>query len=170
MSEKLPSVNDIIATPCGGSWETKSGGTLNVLYKIDFAIVQKLLTYDDAELAVTNQDIRGLRSYRVRSVPGGAIGANEWHKIRNELVFASEGSFLWSCEDTYGEVREFTLDGSSAVYTPHHILHRYKSLEGGSTISVLANTLFDPNDPSTHDSYSLGQFRQAQQENASRPV
>lgn len=164
MSEKLPSVNDIIVTQCGGAWETKSGGILNVLYKIDYSIVEKLLTYDEAELSVPDQDIRGLRSYRVHSVPKGAIGANEWHKIRNELVFAPEGSFLWTCEDTYGDTREFTLDGNSAVFTPHHILHRYESLKDGSTISVLANTLFDPNDPSTHDSYSLEIFRKIQQE------
>lgn len=154
----LPSVNEIIVTKAGGDWPTKSGGFLNVLYKLDWTIVNKLLAYDEDELKKIPVDIRGLRSYRVTDIPQGTIGANEWHKVRNEVVFVLKGRIKWTCTDTYGESKEFILDGSQAVFTPHHILHTYEALEDDSTISVLANTLFDPSDPSTFDTFTRNEF------------
>lgn len=154
----LPSVSEIIVTEAGGNWPTKSGGFLNVLYKLDWTIVNKLLAYDEDELKEILVDIRGLRSYRVTNIPQGTLGANEWHKVRNEVVFVLKGRIKWTCTDTYGESKEFILDGSQAVFTPHHILHTYEALEDDSTISVLANTLFDPGDPSTFDTYTKDEF------------
>ncbi len=154
----LPSVNEIIVTEAGGDWPTKSGGFLNVLYKLDWTIVNRLLAYDEDELKEIPVDIRGLRSYRVTNIPQGTLGANEWHKVRNEVVFALKGRIKWTCTDTYGESKEFILDGSQAVFTPHHILHTYEALEEDSTISVLANTLFDPSDPNTFDTYTKDEF------------
>ena len=150
---KYPSIHDIVVTSCGGEWDTKSGGILNVLYKIDFELVQRLLTYDANELATIPIDIRGLRSYRVHSIDKGSIGANEWHKIRNELVFALAGSFKWTCQDVYGGQIELIVDGNTAVFTPNHILHTYEALEDGTSIAVVANTLFYPDHPETHDTF-----------------
>lgn len=165
----LPKVNEIIVTEAGGEWVTKSGGLLNVLFKLDYSLVERLLTYDSKELATIPQDIRGLRSYRVKQIPLGAIGANEWHKVRNEVVFAPQGRIKWTCQDAYGGVSEYILDGTQVVFTPHHILHRYESLDNNSSIAVLANTLFDPNDPATQDSYSQEQFTQLQQTQRNLP-
>ena len=154
----FPSVNEVIATEAGGNWPTKSGGFLNVLFKLDWSTVNKMLTYDEDELRKLPIDIRGLRSYRVEDIPKGALGANEWHKIRNEVVFILKGRIKWTCTDTYGESKEFILDGSQAVFTPHHILHTYEAIEEDSSISVLANTLFDPSDPRTFDTYPKDDF------------
>lgn len=155
---KLPSVNDIKVLKTEGEWPAKSGGVLSVLYKLDFDIVTYLMTYDPEELANIPTDIRGLRSYTVRDIMKGSVGANEWHKVRNEVVFCTRGSFRWACTDTYGDTKEIIIDKDTAVVTPHHILHTYVALEDNSTIAVLANTLFYPDDPLTHDTYPAADF------------
>lgn len=153
-----PKVEEIITFEAGGNWPTKSGGQLSVLFKLDYDIVHRFLSYDDAELSKLPVDIRGLRSYRVENIPKGAIGANEWHAVRNELVFVLKGSIRWDCTDLYGGERSFVIDGSQAVFTPHHIMHRYTALEDNTTVGVLANTLFIPEQSSTHDSYPSESF------------
>ena len=154
----LPSVNDIIVIDTSGEWPTKSGGVLSVLHKIDYSLVEKFLHYDSAELSAVLADIRGLRAYKVSDIPKGSVGANEWHKIRNEIVCCIAGTFTWVCKDVYGNEKTFTLDKNCAIYTPHHILHTYTALEDAGCISVLANTLFDPKKPATHDTYSANDF------------
>ena len=154
----LPSVNDIQVISLDGTWPTKSGGMLRVLYKIDYGMVQQFLDYNQTELDKIPVDIRGLRSYVVSGIAKGSVGANEWHKVRNELCYCLKGSFTWSCLDTYGNKREFIIDENTAILTPHHILHTYTSLEDDSSISVLANTLFFPENPTTHDTYSADEF------------
>lgn len=154
----LPSVNDIIVIKSEGEWPTKSGGILSVLYRIDFSLLENFLTYDPNELKNIPVDIRGLRSYRVEAIPKGAVGANEWHKIRNEIVYCLNGSFKWVCKDTHGKERSFIIDKNCAIFTPHHILHTYTSLQENSCISVLANTLFVPDNPKTHDTYTAADF------------
>lgn len=156
--QKLPSVEDIMVIKTTGEWQTKSGGTLSVLYKIDHSTLEKFLTYDERELAKLPVDIRGLRSYKVTHIPLGSVGANEWHRIRNEVVFALKGSFRWVCSDTYGDTKEFLLDANTTVFTPHHILHTYTALEENSAIGALANTLFMAEQPYTHDTYSAADF------------
>ncbi|MGB4762500.1 MAG: hypothetical protein WBP12_04065 [Candidatus Saccharimonas sp.] len=156
--EKLPSIEDIKVFNTEGSWSTKSGGSLSVLYKLGYDTVQAFLTYDQKELDEVGVDIRGLRSYVVENIPKGSVGANEWHRIRNEICFSINGSFRWLCRDVYGNEREFIVDKNSAILTPHHILHTYTALEDNTSISVLANTLFTPDIPSTHDTYPAATF------------
>lgn len=161
MVQKIPSIDDVWVIETNGEWPTKSGGNLSILLRIDFALVESFLTYDPDELKNVTFDIRGLRSYMVKNVPKGSIGANEWHKIRNEIVYCLEGSFDWECKDVYGNYKKFTLDKNSAIMTPHHILHTYTALEDNSCIAVLANTLFLPNKPETHDTYRVADFPSA---------
>jgi len=155
---KLPSINDILVISTDREWQTKSGGTLSVLYKIGHDVLTNFLSYDEQELSKLSTDIRGLRSYMVEHIPVGSIGANEWHRVRNEIVFALKGSFSWTCTDSYGQTQEFTLDKSTAILTPHHLLHTYVALENDSTIGALANTIFFPDNPDTHDTYSAAEF------------
>ena len=155
---KYPTVDDIKSVNCAGSWAAKSGGQLEVLFKFPYQILQAFTAYDEGELRRINQDIRGLRSYRVSGISRGAIGANEWHKVRNEIVYALKGSFKWTCIDAYSNTKEFILDKDTAVFTPSYILHTYEALEDDSTIAVVANTLFDPDDSSTHDTYTADTF------------
>ncbi len=157
MRDKYPSVNDIVTIECPGLWQTKSGGILEVLFKLDYDLVMKFLDYDSLEFTKLPH-LRGLRSYTVHDVPKDSIGAREWHKARNEIAFALNGTFQWRCEDIYGGKKEFILDGSHAVFTPHGLMHAYTALIDRSAIGVLANTLFDPEDQSTHDTYSYEEF------------
>lgn len=156
---KVPTINDIKLFECNGTWPTKSGGKLDVLFKIDYQLVQIFLTYSTNELSKVGRDIRGLRSYNISGISKGAVGANEWHKIRNEIVYVTKGSILWSCKDTLGLKVDYVIKPGVFIFTPHHILHTYKSLEDDTTVCVLANTLFYPSDPATHDTYPASLFK-----------
>ncbi len=158
-----PSVDDIQVMPAAGPWPTKSGGELMVTMKMPLQDVQeKYLAYDQAELDPLPQDIRGLRIYTVRKLPQERIGGMEWHRVREEMIFVLEGSVLWECEDLYGNKRSYTLDGGAGIWMPPFILHTYTVLAEGSGLLVMANTLFIPDDPATHDTYSLEAFKELQ--------
>ena len=148
--------------PIAGSWDTKSGGKLKVLFGIDMPTLQeKYLQFGD-KTNPEDTDTRGLRAYMVSNIPKNSIGAMEWHKNRNELVFALSGKVEWKCEDTQGSVETFTLDESNGVWNPPYILHTYRALDDNCTLLVIANTLFIPDNPETHDSYSQDSFRELQ--------
>ena len=156
-------VNDVKVVERKGPWNTKSGGQLNVLFAINYAEIQAgFFSYDKDELAAIPQDVRGLRSYQVSDIPQNSIGANEWHKLRQELVFAIEGSVRWTCEDIQGGKKAITLDDKYGVWVPPYILHTYEALTTKTNLLVIANTLFLPDDPTTHDTYSSNDFRNLQ--------
>lgn len=71
------------------------------------------------------------------------------------------GAALWQTVDFNGNEREFVLDGKTAIIQPPGILHTYTALEDGTRLQVICNTLFDPNDPRTHDSYTQDDFYNA---------
>jgi quercetin dioxygenase-like cupin family protein len=158
-SFSTPTIDDVRLLQRNVTWPTKSNGELSVLFGINFTdLDEKYLHYEKTELARVPRDIRGLRSYTVTGLKKQSIGANEWHRIRNELVFVTRGRVKWSCEDVFGNKLEYELDEKSGVWTPPFILHAYKALEDDSELLVIANTLFFPEDPLTHDTYDLKSF------------
>lgn len=159
---KLPTVEDIkqISTP--GRWHTKSDGILEVITRIDYGVLNTFLTYDEAALRAIDEDIRGLRLYHVKAISKGSIGANEWHKVRNELFTVLRGSVRWICTDHLGQTKSFIITPTTTILTPHHILHTYEALEDDTEVLVIANTLFTPEKPSTHDTYSAELFHEIQ--------
>lgn len=148
-----------------GPWKTKSEGQLNVLFGIQYEDLQSLyFNYEKLELDKILYDIRGLRSYRVDNLQAGVIGAHEWHRIRNELVFVIEGSVRWICEDIHGQKSEFILNKDRGIWVPPFILHTYESLEDETALLVVANTLYMPDDPTTHDTFSASDFTKLQKQ------
>ena len=161
MTNNYPTVDDISVFDVGNQeWDTKSGGQLSVLFRLDYNTLCNFLKYDTVELKQIPEDIRGLRSYVVKNIPEGTVGGDEWHKVRTELVYVLAGSIKWKCTDLYGNTKEVIIDTSTAVMTPHHILHTYEALVAGSIVSVLTNTLYIPENPSTHDTYPRAEFEQ----------
>lgn len=153
-------VDDVQIFETRGPWDTKSGGKLNVLFAMPLTTVQdRYLRYEKAELDLMPSDIRGLRAYTVRDLPNERIGGSEWHRIREEIVFVLEGSVLWMCEDILGNQRDIILDTGTGIWMPSFILHTYKVKKERSDLLVIANTLFVPDDPRTHDTYSAETFR-----------
>jgi dTDP-4-dehydrorhamnose 3,5-epimerase-like enzyme len=133
------------------------------LFGIDFnTLNENYFKYEKSEIERMPHEIRGLRSYSVSELEKDRIGANEWHRIRNELVFMTEGSAEWICEDLYGNKKIYNLSDAQGVWTPPFIMHTYKTTSEKNGILVIANTLFDPNNPKTHDSYSLADFLKLQ--------
>jgi quercetin dioxygenase-like cupin family protein len=165
----LRTVDEIRIIQGHGPWKTKSGGELNVVLAIPFGeLQQQYLHYEDAELARVPGDIRGIRVYTVTGVPKGKIGGTEWHRIREEMVFALQGSFRWECEDLLGNKRTFTLRPGTGIWMPPFVLHTYKAEEDESGLLVVANTLFVPDNPRTHDTYSAEAFRELQTATAAK--
>lgn len=157
-------VDDIQVIDSRGPWTTKSGGNLNVLFGLPQDQVTKFLDYNNPEFDFTEKssghNIRGLRSYMVSDIPKGSVGGKEWHKVRTEFVTAIGGLAVWQCVDFNGKEREFILDGKSSVLMPPGILHTYEALEDNTALQVIANTLFVPENPLTHDSYSIDTFNE----------
>lgn len=165
----VATITDITVLPSAGPWPTKSDGLLTVLFGLDFTtLTTKYLHYQKAELKAIGRDVRGLRSYSVKKLKNKTIGAQEWHRIRNELVFVVRGCIKWTCEDVYGQQQQYTIDQTTGVWTPPFILHTYEALQDDTEILVVANTLFFPDDASTYDTYSAIDFKllQAQYTNS----
>jgi hypothetical protein len=126
--QKFPTVKDVQIIERRGPWSTKSGGELNVLFGLPFdQLKDQYFDYETAELLKIHEDVRGLRAYFVSKLPKDAIGANEWHRIRNELVFALNGPVEWTFEDFYAEKETIVLDENNGVWIPNFILHSYKA-------------------------------------------
>lgn len=163
---ELPTSNveDIRLIETTGPWNAKSGGLLEVQFALDREATIAFLDYDNPEFDRVKEesgiDIRGSRSYTVRDIPEGSVGGNEWHKARTEYVSALAGRAVWECVDSSGQRREFELDGTNAIIQPPGILHTYRGLEDGTRLQVFCNTLYPPNEPSTHDTYSRDSFYQ----------
>jgi quercetin dioxygenase-like cupin family protein len=158
-AHSVATVEDVTFFKPRGPWKTKSDGELDVLFGIPFDLIQnKYFSYEQSELDELSQDIRGLRSYRVSKLKEGATGANEWHKLRNEIVIVSKGSITWTVEDVYGKTSKYTLDAGEAIWTPPYIMHTYTSLVAGTELVVLASTLFIPDDTTTHDTFGRESF------------
>lgn len=158
-SHAIPSINDVVTFAPRGPWTTKSNGELDVLFAIPFELIEgRYFSYDKAELEKLPEDIRGFRSYRVSKLQKGAEGANEWHRIRNEIVVTSKGSVSWTVEDMHGQIAEFTLATGESIWIPPYIIHTYNPLSDDTELTVLASTLFIPDNPATHDTFSRDSF------------
>ena len=144
-----------------GPWESKSGAQLSVVFAFSQSdLERKFFRYSDKELERIPKEfeIRGARLYCVAGIPRGSIGGTEFHRIREEMVFGFAGAVRWMCEDLSGAKREFVITKDIGIWMPPYVLHTYESLEDNSGLLVFANTLFDPDDSKTSDSYSAEEF------------
>jgi hypothetical protein len=146
-----------------GPWRSKTGGLLSVPFALSHAQAMDIFDYDHAELDRLPRDIRGLRMFVLEDMPAGGIGCGEFHRIRIEIVFTVKGRVRWICEDLYGGRKEFISSRDCILRVPPFILHTIESLEQDSSVVVIANTLFDADDPRTHDSYPATEFRALQE-------
>ncbi|MBW2990625.1 cupin domain-containing protein [Candidatus Woesearchaeota archaeon] len=145
-----------------GPWRTKSEGELNVLLKMPLQILSSYLSYDMNELANISEDIRGLRLYSVRKLKKGSRGGGEFHRIRKEIVIGMEGRVQYEFEDVYKNKRTALLLPDNGFFIPQFMMHSYEVIED-SGLLVVANTLFNPLNPATHDTYSAEIFQVLQQ-------
>lgn len=142
-----------------GPWVTKSKASLDVLAALSHEQTSQLFAYDEDELSAVDEDIRGLRVYRVSNLQTGAIGGNEWHRIKKELVFVTRGSIQWSLRDQNGETKECILTPNNcSLLIPPYILHTYEVLEDDSEIIVITNTLYNVDNSKTFDTYPIDTF------------
>lgn len=166
----FPRVQDIRVLPRHEKdpWRSKSGGVLKRPLAIPIFDLNVFFLYDEDELGHMPPEfnIKGMRMYEVDNMNPDPVklGGTEYHKIRQEIIFCQAGSVRWECEDLYGGKRVYVLDGVFGVWMPPYILHTYKVLQENSRLLIVANTLFDPDDSRTHDTYSLADFKGKQLE------
>ena len=162
--DNVPTLREARKLTTKGPWETKSGGELNVLLSFPINLIYAFLQYDKRELKNMPEgwDIRGFRKYSVRALPKGRVGGGEFHRIRREIIIGLEGEVNFELEDINGNVRNHIIDITSGTYIPPFILHSYEVLKENSGLLITCNTLFDPDNPRTHDTYSRETFRKLQ--------
>lgn len=153
-------VEDVELFTTRGPWETKSKGNLRVLFSFPYEEVLRYFSYDDKEVAPVQQDIRGLRAYTVEDLQKGVTGGIEFHKIRKEILIVLQGSVTLHLRDTSEATKEFLLSAHDGVYIPPYIVHTYTVEEDDTKLLAIANTLFDTEDKSTHDTFSLEEFQE----------
>lgn len=149
-----PTIDDVQELEIRGPWTTKSNADLRLLFGLGKKEMDSFFTYDETELNKLPQDVRGLRMYTVSGLKTGAKGANEWHRIKKELIFITRGSVHWLLTDAFGNTKEYTLTPENhGILIPPFVLHAYTALEDDSEIAVITNSLFIVDDPRTHDVY-----------------
>lgn len=158
----FPIIDQIRIFHAHGPWPTKSGGSLVVPFSLPIDATFNFFNYDPIEIARINYDIRGLRTYIVSGLPANQIGGTEFHRVRQEIVINTRGRSHWILEDLSGDSKEFDLSENDGVYIPPFMLHSYHALVNNTDLMVIANTLFDANNPQTSDTYSCEIFRQLQ--------
>jgi hypothetical protein len=138
--------------PLTGPWPTKSGGELSVLLNFN--------KQQTASFTGNTSDLGGLRIYRVTGLSKGATGANEWHKVRTEMAFVARGGVTWNI--THADGSQATLESdpyTQGVMIPPGTMHTYKVTQDDTELLIITNTVFDPDDTSTHDTYSHASFK-----------
>lgn len=159
---KYPTIDSVEVIESHGPWTTKSGGDLTVLFAAGPDKMQDhYFKYDGEDLA-QGPDIRGTRLYTITNLPIRSVGGMEWHKIRREMIFSIAGSVRWTVEDVRGAKKRVVVRAGTGIWLPPYILHKYETLENKSAMFVFANTLFDPANHETHDTYSHEAFRELQ--------
>jgi hypothetical protein len=155
LPHSIPTIEQIVSHRETGPWTTKSNAQLTVQMKMP---VGDYLSYDKDELARIPEDIRGIRIYSVLGMPEGSVGGKEFHRVRQEIIMVRAGTLKCVCEDLLGNKRVCLLGPGNGVQLTPFILHTLISVENGTDLLVLANTLFNPDDPRTHDTYSAEEF------------
>lgn len=150
----MNTVNDIREILVRGPWKTKSDGELSVLMAFSQGELESYFKYEGN----MEPDIRGLRIYMITGLKEGKRGGGGFHKIRQEIILCLHGLVKLEFRDLNGSEKMMMVDKSRGIYFPSHILHSYEVLKD-ATLLVIANTLFDPENPLTFDSFPMKEFK-----------
>jgi mannose-6-phosphate isomerase-like protein (cupin superfamily) len=155
-------VENVQLLKAAGPWRTKADAQLFVpivmSQKEVYAYVSK---FDKAQASTLVE--RGLRIYFVFGMCRGSVGGTEFHRIRKEFSFTIAGCMRWTCEDMYGASKSFDVSVGSGIYVPPTIMHTIEGVEETNSLMTIANTLYDPEDARTFDTYAMDIFREEQQ-------
>lgn len=151
---KLPTVEDVLAFESKlGPWTTKSGGELSVLFAYDEEILSRMFEVDQHERDLVPELELGIRSFQSTGLEVGSIGGKHFHRIKQEIIAFTKGAAEYVLEDVYGNKRTIIIDKKTpGLYIPPFIMHTYTTLEPAELIGV-SNTLYDADEPATHDTY-----------------
>lgn len=160
-NEDYPRVTSVRRLNGRGPWTTKSHGSLSVVFAFPRRqIMREFFTYDPVELDHVATDICGLRLYSISNLqPDAPMGGGEFHRLRQEFVWVVQGSVEWTCADLLQSKITWTLKPDQpGLWMPPFLMHSYRVLEPNTIMQFCCNTLFDPDDPATHDTYPESEF------------
>lgn len=151
---KPVTVNDVVVYRSDqGPWPTKSGGRMHVILAFPKAILEKMIHVDEHELQRTPKVQLGIRAFHTKGIAEGTVGGKHFHRIKQEVISLSSGKVEFLMEDVYGDIRKIVLDQHTrALLIPPFVMHTYTALDQSELIGV-SNTLYDHEDPETHDTY-----------------
>lgn len=163
MMPEYPMVKDALTFEAKGPWPTKADGELEVLFALPQTVAMDFLSWGDPKFNDLPGNLRGLRSYKVTDMPVGRTAGMEYHEVRREIMFGMSGRMQLQLEDVAGNIKIIELNPTVGVLIQPFILHTLKVDMNGSGFLVVCNTLFDPDDPATHDSFNMEAFRSLQE-------
>ena len=146
-----------------GPFPTKSHSTLNVAFALSqFETARFFNSSSPDEVRRLPGDPKGFRIYINDGIRKGRVGATEFHRVREEIVYCLLGEVFFTVEDVWGEKVSYVLSKGDGIWMPPFIYHRYEGVAEESWLMAVACTLFDPEDPATKDSYSFKKFKKLQ--------
>lgn len=154
-----PRVEDAVVYASNlGPWDTKSGGKMNIVFAFNEEILKNLSDVDQRELDLVPQLELGYRAFHSTGLAAGSIGGRHFHRIKQETIALPKGKVEFLLEDLYGGSRRVTLDKiNRSLFIPPFIMHTYTVIEEAELIGV-SNTLYDADNPATHDTYETDTF------------
>lgn len=162
--DKIPTYNPfsvddaVVYESDKGPWSTKSGGQMHVIMAFDEAILKLLLVTEPEELLYAPKVKLGFRAFHTKGIEAKTEGGKHYHRIKREFICASNGALEFLLEDVYGGKKIIILDQNTrALYIPPFVMHSYKVLKQAELIGI-SNTLYDHEDPETHDTYDRDAF------------
>ena len=158
LPKTVPHVDTLERSSSDGPWTTKSGSKLLVNLKLSLPEIETQFSYIQEELDILPGDIRGFRICTNRGMPKGSVGGNEFHRIRQELFVLLDGVLKIISEDLYGNTRVEILNPGERLSMVPYIMHTVEAMEDETGFLETANTLFIPENPLTHDTYSREEF------------
>ena len=121
----------------------------NQFFKNFFDINQEELSRLPLEV---QEYIKGWRTYWVK-LGQGAIAGGHYHRLKKEVFTVIDGEFLFKTEDVYGKKKEQSLDKNRGMIMLPFISHEVIGMAPSSTLKVIANSAFNPEDQRTHDTW-----------------
>lgn len=126
---------------------------MHVILAFPKDILHRMINVDPHELALVPELELGLRAFHTKGIASGTVAGKHFHRIKQEVIALSSGKAEFLLEDVYGGTMTITLDREiRALLIPPFVMHTDTAIEESELVGV-SNTLYDHDNPATHDTY-----------------
>lgn len=139
-----------------------NGVRLQPYFTLNQLEVERFLSYDQTPVLnigrAPDYHLPGEQVYTTSGIKAREIGGMHAHCMRQQITVCTRGSVLWAVEDAYRQRTSFVLNEGDGVWLPSDILHSYQGIAPESDILTLANTIYRPENPDSHDECDIEAF------------